>query len=289
MTHQFQPGDVVRLDFKWPHEKEKDDRALRLSARNKGRGAPESADSLRTGGIKQRYAIILSTKKNGFFAVPITSNPPDAADADYTHVLTGAMKGIIGLDNDRESYVKTHVVNFVEMPNSAITPWARHARDGRAFAPVRMPGHLVETLSMLNKRAISADRVTPIPIRTDVFAADRQGMRLDSQSTPRTPQGATSSDGRPAGHAVAEGRRDPGGEITEPGRARSGNRAPDTDEEPRYLPGDPRGRAALEARLHAGVARKTHGAPTHAKSRPTLTVRRPAAPPRKAGNDDLER
>ena len=155
MPHEFTAGDAVRLAFKWPQD-----------------GRMQRSD-----GSKDRLAIVFKTDAGGFFASPLSPFPPGAYEAAYAIALTGMMKRQLGLDPDRDSYLKANHVNYVQPPNPAIRKWSKRGQDSLQYAAARVPDGLLTAMEEKRNAAIADKAVNIAQIRRHDPARDRARLR----------------------------------------------------------------------------------------------------------------
>jgi len=135
---QYKPGDVMRLEYKWPHQAKKED------------------------GNKARPAVVFQDLGGKYFASPMTTVPPDEETKPYAIAISPALQRQLGIADTKPSWVYANYANLVEPPNPAIVK-ARHD----SWLHGQVSSGLLAAIKQRRNEALGAGHMKIATIRRD--------------------------------------------------------------------------------------------------------------------------
>jgi len=162
---KFEIGDVMRLEYKWPHQGSKDD------------------------GNKARPCVVFQDEGGKFFTSPMSTVPPDARNAPYAIPVTSGLQRQLGVSDGKPSWVYANHANLVEPPNPAIRKASQDS-----WTHGRVPPGMLQSMKIKRDAAIANRDMSLASIKRD-----------DSLERYRTAAGRRLTPGQPGNNAARAG------------------------------------------------------------------------------------
>lgn len=187
----FVAGDVIRLEYKWPHQKN------------------------RSEGNKLRACVVVQTLDGKIIASPMSTVPPDAENAPYAVPVSTALQRQLGLSDTKQSWIYTNHFNLIEPPNPAIHKIS--TKQGWTYG--KIPAGMLKLMSEKRKTAITNKHQHLSTIKPDLTMDRYRSSSLHGDGPRLTPGQPGNNEARLASVQAAATRRKTLG-ISEPKPAR---------------------------------------------------------------------
>jgi uncharacterized protein YifN (PemK superfamily) len=154
----FTVGDVMRLEYKWPHQAKKDD------------------------GSKQRPSVVFQDLGGKYFASPMSTVPPDSKNEAYAIPISAALQRQLGISDTKPSWIYANHANLVEMPNPAV-----HKARQDSWSHGRVPSGLLENMKKKRDAAIAASQMHLATIKKDPALEKYRAATVNPRHMPGNP------------------------------------------------------------------------------------------------------
>ena len=187
----FVAGDVIRLEYKWPHQKDR----------------PE--------GNKLRACVVVQMLDGKVIASPMSTVPPDAETAPYAVPVSAALQRQLGLSDTKQSWIYTNHFNLIKPPNPAI----HQPPNKKGWTYGKIPAGMLKLMSDKRKAAITNKHQHLATIKPDPMMDRYRSSNLQEEGPRLLPGQPGNNEARLASVQAAATRRKTLG-ISEPKPAR---------------------------------------------------------------------